>query len=271
MSKIFVQPPDRMHLDEFLEYARKHEYNVEIASFAYSSTLDGDWKTTLEDHKQKLRVFEGTVSLHGPFQDLLVHSTDDRIMRVAIDRIYQTLDIAKDLNVKYVVFHGNFNPLIRHERYEQNWIERNFRFWSETLDRYGMVILLENVWEPEPEAFRRLLDEVKSPRLKICFDTGHANIFSKVSFDEWFAALENDIPYMHINDNKGDSDNELVPGDGTVNWQKFSRLIEEHHINPEIVFEVCTLQKTRQSIKYFSKEGIYPFNLHNGDPRFTPP
>ena len=97
------------------------------------------------------------------------------------------------------------------------------------------------MWEGSPDVFRKLLDEVNSPQLKICFDTGHANIFSKVPVSEWFDVLGKDIPYMHVNDNKGDVDNELVPGEGSINWQEFSGNIKKHEMTPNIVFEVGSL------------------------------
>lgn len=171
------------------------------------------------------------------------------------------LEIATFLEAKYVVFHGSFNPLIRHESYVDNWLERNADFWSEALKKYNLIVLLENVWEPTPEVFRRLLDQVGSPRLKICFDTGHANIFSKVPFKEWFDQLNQDIPYVHVNDNKGEVDNELTPGDGIINWHEFTNILEDRQVNPEIVLEVGTIEKTKQSLKYLQMQRIYPFNI----------
>ncbi len=262
MSKIFIQPSDSDSLDEFVSYAKEHDYNLEIASFAYSSVLDSNWQEVLEDHQRKLRNFKGTISLHGAFMEVTVHSRDNKIRKVAEGRIRQNLEIAKALNAKYVVFHGNFNPLIRHEGYKKNWIKQNAIFWSGVLEKYDIVVLLENLWEPTPELFKKLLDEAGSPCLKICFDTGHANIFSKVPVEEWFAALGDGIAYIHVNDNKGDVDLELVPGEGNINWREFSHLIEQYRIAPEIVFEVGTLQKTIQSLNYFKKEHIYPFNLY---------
>lgn len=261
MPKIYVQPPDYENFDAFLKYARKYGYSLEIASFAYGDVLDGDWQKILKRHQKKLQNFKETISLHGAFQDIIIHSSDKKIKKVATDRIIQNLEIAKALDAKYVVFHASFNPLIRHERYEKNWVERNANFWSEVLDKYHPTILLENLWEQNPEIFRKLLDTVKSPRFKICFDTGHANIFSKVPFEEWINVLGEDIPYMHINDNKGDFDNELVPGDGTINWQEFSDTIGKHGFHPDIALEVGTIEKTKRSIEYFRKGKIYPFSI----------
>jgi sugar phosphate isomerase/epimerase len=169
------------------------------------------------------------------------------------------------LDAKYVVFHGNFNPLIRGERYINNWLERNADFWSGALKKYNVIVLLENLWEPTPEGFRRLLDQVGSPRLKICFDTGHANIFSKVPFKEWFDILNQDIPYVHVNDNKGEVDNELIPGDGIINWHEFTNILEDYQVNPKIVLEVGTLEKTKQSLKYLQMQNIYPFHVAQKD------
>lgn len=259
MSKIFVQPPDAQSFDEFLTFATIHGYNLEIASFAYNTVLDTNWQEIVKDHKQKLQDFKGTISVHGAYLDLLIHSRDEKIRKVAKNRIFQNLEIAKELNASFIVFHGNFNPLIKHESYRRNWIEQNAQFWSEVLDTYTITVLLENLWEPAPHIFREVLDLVKSPHLRICFDTGHAHIFSEVPFEEWVSVLQEDIGYIHVNDNNKDVDSELVPGDGTIDWQEFSHIIIEYEITPEIVFEVGTLENTMRSLTYFKERGIYPF------------
>ncbi len=186
MSKIFVQP-DNTNFDDFLEYAKENDYNMEIASFAFANVLDTSWRKILADYQKKLRDFKGIISIHGAFQDLILHSRDSKISETAKNRYLQNLEIAKALNAKYIVFHGNFNPLINHENYILNWIEQNARFWSDAVSKYDITILIENLWEPSPEIFRKMLDEVNSPHLKICFDTGHANILStsKQSLEEW--------------------------------------------------------------------------------------
>jgi parallel beta-helix repeat protein len=130
---------------------------------------------------------------------------------------------------------------------------------------YNLIVLLENLWEPTPEVFRKLLDRVGSSRLKICLDTGHANIFSKVPVREWFDQLNQDIPYVHVSDNKGEVDDELIPGDGTIDWHEFTNIFKDHQVNPEIVLEVGTLEKTRQSLKYLQTQNIYPFNIDRKD------
>lgn len=257
-SKIFIQP-NNTNFVEFLNYANKTGCNMEIASFAFAKTLDSNWEEILEDYNNKLLDFKGIISIHGSFQDLILHSRDNKISEIAKNRYTLNLDIAKALNSKYIVFHANFNPLIGHESYVKNWIEQNTRFWCDAINKYDITILIENLWEPSPEIFQILVSEVNSLRLKICFDTGHANIFSKVPAEQWFKSLGSNIAYIHVNENKGDVDNELVPGEGTVNWQEFSNNVKKHCNSPEIIFEVGSLDKTKQAIGYFEENKIYPF------------
>lgn len=258
MSKVFIQP-DNSNFDEFLKYANISGCNMEIASFAFAKTLDSNWNEFLDEYQKKLRDFEGIVSIHGAFQDLIIHSRDSKISEIAKSRYTQNLEIAKALNAKYIVFHGNFNPLISQESYVNNWVEQNTHFWSDAINKFDITILIENLWESSPEIFQKLLEKVNSSRLKICFDTGHANIFSKVSVEQWLKTLGDNIAYIHVNDNKGDVDNELVPGDGTVNWQGFSSNVKKCCDSPEIIFEVGSLDKTKRAIKYFEENKIYPF------------
>ena len=113
-SKIFIQPIN-YNFDEFLNYAVKNECNLEIASFAFPEILDTNWKELLEDYQCKLQSFEGIISMHGTFMDLIYHTKDSKVRQIAKERYFHNLGIAKSLNAKYIVFHGNFNPLIKHE------------------------------------------------------------------------------------------------------------------------------------------------------------
>jgi sugar phosphate isomerase/epimerase len=140
-------------------------------------------------------------------------------------------------------------------------------FWSGVLEKYPSIVVLENTFEPTPETFRTVLDAVNSSRLKICLDIGHINVWSKAPVGEWIAVLGEDIRSMHTHDNRGYVDSHLAPGKGAINWQEFSDLIAKYQIDPEIVFEVKTLETTIQSLKYFREENIYPDNTFAGQSR----
>ena len=152
----------------------------------------------MKDYQQKIQGFKGAISVHGAFMDLVIHSEDRKVREVARQRIFQSLEIARELKAERVVFHGNFDPSQRRERYESNWIERNAIFWSGVLEKYPSIVMLENTFEPTPETFRTVLDAVNSSRLKICLDIGQVNVWAKVPGEEWIAVLGEYIGSMHI-------------------------------------------------------------------------
>ena len=260
MAKVYAQALVYDSFSEFVDFATGQRCNLEVATFAYSNVFDMDWQKVLEEHKQKMSSFVGKISLHGVFQDVLIHSSDKKIAALSKERVMSTMEVASELKATKVVFHGNSNPLVKEEYYKKNWVDRNSSFWSEVLDRYNVMILLENTWEPSPDMFRRLLDRVNSSRFKICFDIGHANVYSTIPVKEWFDSLGPEIPYIHLSNNSGEKDQHLEIGKGKINWQEFSKIVEEYTVRPEIVLELVTVEETKRSLRYLAENNIYPFN-----------
>ena len=246
--------------DDFLAFANLHGCNLELGTFAYADSLDGNWRSLLNAHKKALASFKGKVSLHGVFQDICIHSSDSKIATVSRQRILTNMAVAEALGAKYVVFHANFNPFVYGELYKTNWIARNAAFWREVLEKYESTLLLENFWETSPEILLALMNEVRDPRLKVCLDTGHVNAFSKVPFEEWVAKLGGQIPYMHFSDNMGKADQHLEIGCGNIDWQGLTAVLERHKVAPEVALETETIKKTNASLKYLERNRIYPVN-----------
>ena len=94
-------------------------------------------------------------------------------------------------------------------------------FWPEVLERFpDITVCLENTYEPHPALFRQIMKKVNHPRLRVCLDVAHANVFSEDRPERWFRQLGPWIEHMHWNDNRGDRDNHLAIGDGTVRWSE---------------------------------------------------
>jgi sugar phosphate isomerase/epimerase len=259
MSKLYVQPLVHETLPEFIAFAQQNSYNLELATFAYANAYDTDWDEVLKQHKHQLSQFSGQVSLHGVYRDIIIHSHDSKIADLARERIQSSIDVAKALNAQKIVFHSSVNPLVLDEWYRKNWLEKNAAFWKQVLSQYSGTVLIENVWEPNPEILRSLLDIVDSPRLKICFDVAHAHVYSKVPLDTWLSVLGEDVIYMHFSDNNGQVDEHAIIGAGGVDWQRLTQSIQRLGLFPEVVLEECTLDNTQASIDYLSRNKLYPF------------
>jgi len=71
----------------------------------------------------------------------------------------------------------------------------------------------------------RMIEEVGSERLGILLDTGHANVNGE-NLAKVVASLR-DVPFhVHIDDNHGDSDAHLIPGDGKIDFAPFARALQ---------------------------------------------
>jgi len=270
LSQIYVQPRIwKSHgiaehaeycFDDFLKFAEDRGCNLELGTFAYADSFNGNWRRVMNAHRRALAAFKGKIAVHGVFQDICIHSSDCKIAKVSKQRILNNMIVAECLNAKYVVFHANFNPYVYGELYKSNWIARNAEFWSQIAEKYPTTVLLENFWEPSPEVLSALLKKVNNPRLKVCLDTGHVNAFSKAPFEEWLARLGAQIPYMHFSDNMGSQDQHLEIGKGNIAWQKLSETIQKHKTHAEVALETETIKKTQASLNYLEKNRIYPLS-----------
>ncbi|NLX58690.1 MAG: sugar phosphate isomerase/epimerase [Phycisphaerae bacterium] len=91
--------------------------------------------------------------------------------------------------------------------------ERDCRFALENLPRGQMG--------DDPVMLRSIADEVDSPYLGLNFDCGHANLGAGVL--KVLDAFSDRMIGTHIHDNKGQNDDHLVPGFGTVDMEAMCR------------------------------------------------
>lgn len=243
---------------EYKEFAEKEEFDYEVIDFAYPKIINSKQKTkkTLIGYKKRLELGDIFLSMHGSFIDLYINSPDNLIKKASQKRIIQNLDIAKKLKIKYVIFHTNFLPMIKNE----NWVKEHVLFWKKIVNKYKIVILLENMWDKNPDKILEVIKKVNSKYLQFCFDIGHWNVFSDVSLEILFKNLGKYTNYIHINDNFGKEDLELPIGEGNISWKKFSKLVIRYCKTPYVVIEVKNLDWIKKSLKYMKLKKIYPYN-----------
>ena len=87
-------------------------------------------------------------------------------------------------------------------------------------EEIGVKIAIENIFEDEPENLRLLMEKMGNNSFGICFDSGHFNLFSKASLEEWLGHLKPYIIELHLHDNNKTSDQHLPIGEGTFDFGK---------------------------------------------------
>ena len=66
-------------------------------------------------------------------------------------------------------------------------MEKTAKYWKEKATKHNIMIVLENLWEPSPEFIKEILNRINRNNVKMCFDTGHANVHTKIPIHKWFS------------------------------------------------------------------------------------
>lgn len=213
---------DDENLRDVVSIARRNAVGIEFQSFYRPELLENPKQAILEHDACKDVVYK---ALHGAFGDLCPGSFDPLVREVARKRVLQSLEVARQLNVCDVILHHGYVP---NTSSPQGWVRRSVEFWNGILEQTPerIKLHLENFLEDTARVIKRLVDEVNSSRLGICFDIGHAHAFSKTSVLEWVETLGSRISYVHIHDNKGKKDEHLAIGDGSIPIKRVLDAIE---------------------------------------------
>jgi sugar phosphate isomerase/epimerase len=240
-------------LADYLLVARKHGLGLELQEFAEPNVLDGDWRSLLQHYQRTLDGFPGLLTMHGPYIDLVSGSPDKRLVALSRERYIHSIEIGRELGVKYIDFHANYLPLVDHPSYLPGWVERQVAFWvpmAELGTRYNIVLLLENMWEPDPEIITNILDRINSPHLEACLDVGHSSLYSRLPISAWIKSLGRHLVYTHLHNNHGDADEHLAFGDGVIDFPELLDALRALPVPPLFSLELPALHLIKASLSY---------------------
>ncbi|MBN2585945.1 MAG: sugar phosphate isomerase/epimerase [Candidatus Fermentibacteraceae bacterium] len=238
-------------LQDAAAFCREQDLGIEVTAFAFPEKLDGDVDSLVDSHRAAVEGIH-PLSFHGPFFDLIATSPDPRIVDVARLRHEKAIAAAAALGAGYYIAHTNYTPVIRNPRYRDGWTGRMLDFWMPLADRAagsGMVICLENLWEPVPDTLQQLLEKADHDSLRMTLDNGHVLVFSRLSTTEWVERLGRFIVHCHLHDNMGEMDEHLPVGEGIEDWQKLIRALKRHAPDALLVAESDGLADNMISIE----------------------
>ena len=158
------------------------------------------------------------------------------------DLIGRSIETAAALGARYMVLH----PMYREENGDEivdpeRFVELNsaaVRPWLDPARKRGVVILSENLLDgacADPRNICALVEAVGSEYFGWCFDTGHAHCrgFGADILDQCTVAPLS----LHLQDNEGDGDSHLIPGDGTVDWRAVADALKRADYRGDCVLE----------------------------------
>lgn len=173
----------------------------------------------------------------GNMTPINICETDRKRRIEAMDEIKRAIEVAEIVPFKFLVQHvGNSDEAFDPRKFEAAMTSvEHLRAFAKPL---GVTLLLENI-PNELSIPERLIELVRGAHFDdvgFCFDTGHAHMESTVL--QAFDVMKHNIRSTHVHDNRGDKDNHLLPGEGTIEWNECAALLRSAPQVPAMLLEL---------------------------------
>ncbi len=159
----------------------------------------------------------------------------------AVDEGTRLLDLCLRMRAKYLILHFGSHP----ERDEGIQLVADVcRELAPLYEAAGVTYCLENHYPfayrglnelgGEPADFHLLFEQVDSPAVRFCLDTGHSNMAGATR--QFVAELADKLAYAHLTDNHGEHDDHLGFEEGTLNWDEtLAAMLESGFRGPYVI------------------------------------
>jgi len=185
-----------------------------------------DYTRRLKDKLKELGL--RVVSLHSPFsEELDISRVEEDKRNFAISEIEKAIDVLEFLEGNILVFHPSTAPShfdnLMQKMYRLSQAKKSIneilKYCQNKPVRLALESQLPHILCGYSVDLLKLVWEINSQKLGICFDTSHANLAENIcevvkKFKDWVISL-------HVSDNRGSSDDHNIPGKGNINWQAF--------------------------------------------------
>jgi sugar phosphate isomerase/epimerase len=212
----------------------------------------------INDVARQLATAGRRPTVHAPFFDLSPGAMEPLVRRVTLQRLTQSLEAAGLLGAQLMVVHPGFDRW-RYPNLAETWTRQAVELFPSLLqlaERLDCRLALENIYEETPETLTNLVDALDSPWFGHCFDIGHWRLFGKVPQAEWLAAIASKLLHLHLHDNRGQGDDHLPIGEGSIDFAPLLALLAERPEPPSITLEAHdpdALQRSLASLRTLGK------------------
>ena len=201
--------------------------------------INEDWKTAVEEllcyaNENGLKF----VQCHSPNTNPLDEAQVERAVALNI----RAIEVCGLLGIPTMVVHSGWDK----NATKEEWFARNKAFFDRilpTAEKHNVCICHENstrvniggVYPKTGAEMREFSEYVGHPLFHSCWDTGHANIEGS-QYDE-ILTIGDDLRAVHINDNRGERDEHVIPYFGTVNMDEIMMALKEIDFKGPFTFE----------------------------------
>ncbi len=249
---LIVSKIDR--LDEYEQISNQYSVGFEINDFYNPAILDNEKELDAWISVYRRRGIPEQSTMHGAFLDVVVFSEDDQIRRISENRMRQSMEIARRLGVKGVVFHTNSNPVLSGEVYDARVVQYVSAYVEKLLQAFPELdIYLENMFDADPQILQQISERLCIyPNYGVCLDYAHASI-SDTPIEVWVDTLVPYICHVHINDNDLKKDLHQAVGDGRIDWKRFAAYYQQFFSTCTVLVETTLPEQQKKSLTYLQE------------------
>jgi sugar phosphate isomerase/epimerase len=193
--------------------------------------------------------FDSIHGVFGPEHD--PSSPDEPTRRRAISTYRREGELALELGGPMVVVHPaplapdptSITPATRGSRREP--MLRSMQELAAVGELLGVTYLIENIpgnylFGHDPFELAGMIRVINHPRLRMCFDIGHAHMHA--SAHGALASCADVVEYLHVHDNDTRADSHQIPGQGTVEWDAIATSLRRAPKNIPAMLELFDLE-----------------------------
>ncbi len=185
------------------------------------------------------------VSFHAPFAERIdITSPQAADRHLAVAELIKACESAALMGVEHIVLHPGPE---REGRPPSEEFLLRMQYAAESLNtvaarccELGLHLVLENMLPHllfgHVSDMMYLLGGISTCDVGTCLDTGHAFLAGEMGVV--IQKLSGHLKMVHVNDNNGDRDAHLAPGDGRIDWQWVVGELKRSHFQGSLVLEL---------------------------------
>jgi len=207
--------------------------------------------------------------VNGSWKDgLSLAAADEGRRKAAVEEVLASLDVAAAVPYNALVVHcGVPAPYAAPGDNHRASLVRSLEQLSPVAARYGVRLAIEVIPNElsTPSALVDVIEsDIDATGLGICMDVGHARMMGDVV--EAIETCSGHLVTTHLHDNRGRSDDHLVPGKGVIDWDATTLAFQKVGYDGAWMFELAVAAEPKlvleQAVK--ARERLESL-LHIGD------
>jgi sugar phosphate isomerase/epimerase len=255
---------DRLDRDHLVDIAAHGFEAIEV--FAVRDHFDyrdrraaialAEW---LDDTRLVLHSMHAPIAgryVNGSWKDgLSLAAADEGRRKAAVDETLAALDVAAAVPYEVLVVHGGVP--VPHAGPGENHrasLIRSLEELSPVAARYGVRMAIEVIPNElsTPSALVDVIEsDIDAAALGICMDVGHARMMGDVV--DAIEACSGHIITTHLHDNRGRTDDHLVPGKGVIDWDGATLAFQKVGYDGIWMFELAVAAERKPVLEQAAK------------------